>query len=48
MIIRHETVVLIPEVKYRAKTTGIDRLESVAWMHYAQSRMPALLYVPKG
>ena len=33
MIIRHETVVFIPGRKYRSKTTGIDRLESVAWMH---------------
>lgn len=33
MIIRHETVIFIPERKYRSKTTGIDRLESVAWMH---------------
>ena len=27
------TVIFIPERKYRSKTTGIDRLESVAWMH---------------
>ena len=33
MIIRHETVIFIPERKYRSKTTGIDWLESVAWMH---------------
>ena len=48
MIIRHETVVFIPGRKYRSKTTGIDRLESVARMHKGQYRMPALLYVPQG
>lgn len=46
MIIRHETVVFIPGRKYRSKTTGIDRLESVARMHESQYRMPALLHVP--
>jgi len=44
----HETVVFIPGRKYRSKTTGIDRLESVARMHEGQYRMPALLHVPKG
>ena len=48
MIIRHETVVFIPGRKYRSKTTGIDRLESVARMHEGQYRMPALLYVSQG